>query len=80
MSGNEDSGSDQNGFEVVAIDRGPDVIDDGDPCQRCDAQRVAGEGSWIIEYAHGGLKEVCSACASKLEVGAIDYVRVGGPR
>lgn len=61
-----------NGYEVVAIDEGPDVIDDGDPCERCGAERVAGESSWIVEYAHGGLKDVCSGCASKLEVGAVD--------
>lgn len=67
------TGSDrQSGYEVLSIDDGPDVIDDGDPCERCGSCRLAGEGSWLVEYAHGGIKDVCSSCASELEPGAID--------
>jgi len=62
----------QNGFTIVAIDKGPTVIDNGDPCSRCDARRTAGDLSYIIEYAHGELKDVCSDCACELEVGAVD--------
>lgn len=65
----------QNGYTVVQIDRGPDVIGEPDPCERCDARRVVGEGSWIIEYAHGAIIDVCSACASELEEDEIDKKR-----
>lgn len=68
----ENLGREPAGYEVVAIDRGPDVIDDGDTCGRCGTERVAGESSWIVEYNNDMVRDACSQCVAELEVGAVD--------